>query len=203
MTLLSLRNSLRQQHLRHLVETKLNFHQHLLLLPQTYPLSLHPFFHLYAHKQLQILTVIHPFIPPSIPLPFLLPFTPAWLLLFQVPLPTNPHQVSCAVNPETLPLNGLFQPPPIPSFFPTNLSLSPSLGLMQLSDIMNSRSKDLTPTEFALAFSIYRDIICSVYPDRRTELDDYLSIILDMAVRFGGTGFYNYHVLFATQAAGR
>ncbi|KAL0148448.1 hypothetical protein M9458_056258 [Cirrhinus mrigala] len=38
---------------------------------------------------------------------------------------------------------------------------------------------------------------------RRTELDDYLYIILDMAVRFGGNGFYNYHVFFATQAAGR
>ncbi|RXN37603.1 poly [Labeo rohita] len=38
--------------------------------------------------------------------------------------------------------------------------------------------------------------------DRRTELDDYLYVILDMAVRFGGNGFYNYHVFFATQAAG-
>ncbi|XDV17039.1 hypothetical protein PO909_016490 [Leuciscus waleckii] len=81
--------------------------------------------------------------------------------------------------------------------------LQTSQGLMQFSHPLNSRSKDLTPTEFALAFSIYRDIIFSVYPDRRTELDDYLSVILDMAVRFGGTGFYNYHVLFATQVAGQ
>ncbi|KAL0194682.1 hypothetical protein M9458_008254, partial [Cirrhinus mrigala] len=81
--------------------------------------------------------------------------------------------------------------------------LQTSQGIMQLSHTINSRSKDLTPTEFALAFSIYREIICSVYPDRRTELDDYLYIILDMAVRFGGNGFYNYHVFFATQAAGR
>ncbi|KAK7879501.1 hypothetical protein WMY93_033783 [Mugilogobius chulae] len=66
-----------------------------------------------------------------------------------------------------------------------------------------SKSKDMTPTEFALAFSSYRDIICSVYPSRRAELDDYLSIILDLALRFGGTGFYQYHFVFASQAAAR
>ncbi|XP_076583733.1 uncharacterized protein LOC143319050 [Chaetodon auriga] len=37
----------------------------------------------------------------------------------------------------------------------------------------------------------------------RPELDDYLSIILDLALRFGGNGFYTYHTLFASQAAGR
>eukprot|EP00064_Thunnus_orientalis_P020767 superscaffoldBa00005897_g20915 len=36
----------------------------------------------------------------------------------------------------------------------------------------------------------------------RAELDDYLSIVLDMALHFGGTGFYSYHVHFANQATG-
>eukprot|EP00064_Thunnus_orientalis_P013743 superscaffoldBa00002288_g13783 len=61
---------------------------------------------------------------------------------------------------------------------------------------------ELTAAEFAYTFSLYRDTICSVFPDRRAELDDYLSTILDLALRFGGTGFYTYHFLFASQAAG-
>ncbi|KAI3368526.1 hypothetical protein L3Q82_025538 [Scortum barcoo] len=64
-----------------------------------------------------------------------------------------------------------------------------------------SHSRVLTPLEFA--FSLYRDTICSVFPNRRAELDDYLSIILDLALRFGSTGFYTYRTLFASQATGR
>ncbi|KAG9277653.1 endothelial lipase [Astyanax mexicanus] len=64
-------------------------------------------------------------------------------------------------------------------------------------------SKILTVPEFALAFSTFRDVICAVFPARRQELDDYLSIILDMAVRYGGSGFYEYHRLFSAQAAAR
>eukprot|EP00064_Thunnus_orientalis_P025696 superscaffoldBa00013715_g26105 len=64
-----------------------------------------------------------------------------------------------------------------------------------------ARSKDLTVAEFAFAFSLYRDIICSAFPDRRSDLDDYLSLILDLALRFSGNG-YSYHILFASQAAG-
>lgn len=60
----------------------------------------------------------------------------------------------------------------------------------------------LTQVEFAFAFSLYRDTLCSAFPDRSAEKDDYLSTILDLALRFGGTGFYAYHVLFASQAAG-
>ncbi|KAK1889550.1 Phosphoribosylformylglycinamidine synthase subunit PurL [Dissostichus eleginoides] len=78
-----------------------------------------------------------------------------------------------------------------------------NFGLVQLRNPSPLRSKDLTPAEFALAFSLYRDVICSVYPTRRTELDEYLLIELDMALRFGGSGFYTYHVHFASQAAGR
>ncbi|KAK1889107.1 Dynamin-2 [Dissostichus eleginoides] len=78
-----------------------------------------------------------------------------------------------------------------------------SFGLVQLRNPSPLRSKDLTPAEFALAFSLYRNVICSVYPTRRTELDEYLFIELDMALRFRGSGFYTYHVHFASQAAGR
>ncbi|KAJ4935602.1 hypothetical protein JOQ06_017133 [Pogonophryne albipinna] len=78
-----------------------------------------------------------------------------------------------------------------------------NFGLVQLRNPSPLRSKDLTPAEFALAFSLYRDVICSVYPTRRTELDEFLLIELDMALRFRGSGFYTYHVHFASQAAGR
>ncbi|XP_042284038.1 protein transport protein SEC31-like [Thunnus maccoyii] len=76
-------------------------------------------------------------------------------------------------------------------------------GPLGLKPPLPARSKDLTVAEFAFAFSLYRDIICSAFPDRRSELDDYLSLILDLALRFGGNGFYTYHILFASQAAGR
>eukprot|EP00064_Thunnus_orientalis_P021744 superscaffoldBa00006815_g21912 len=78
-----------------------------------------------------------------------------------------------------------------------------NFGSMQLRHSLPSQSKDLTLTEFAFAFSFYRDVICSAFPTRRAELDDYLSIVLEMALRFGGTGFYSYHVHFANQAAGQ
>eukprot|EP00064_Thunnus_orientalis_P024128 superscaffoldBa00009934_g24404 len=77
-----------------------------------------------------------------------------------------------------------------------------SFGPMELKQPLPARSKDLTVAEFAFAFSLYRDIICSAFPNHRYELDDYLSLILNLALRFGGNGFYSYHILFASQAAG-
>ena len=59
------------------------------------------------------------------------------------------------------------------------------------------------PPEFAFIFSLYRDIICSPFPDCRSELDDCLSLILDLALRLSGYAFYTYHILFTSQAAGR
>ena len=64
-----------------------------------------------------------------------------------------------------------------------------------------SCSRELTPTEFTYAFSLYRDVLCSKFHTRRNKLDDYLSIILNLAVHFGGNGFYQYHTHFASEAA--
>ncbi|XP_067472440.1 uncharacterized protein [Thunnus thynnus] len=91
-----------------------------------------------------------------------------------------------------------------PSVIDTNQirEVQTNFGSVQLRH-SPSQSKDLTPTEFAFAFSLYHDVICSAFPIRRAELDEYLSIVLDMALRFGGTGFYSYHVHFGNQAAGR
>ncbi|KAL7845265.1 hypothetical protein AOLI_G00234570 [Acnodon oligacanthus] len=52
-----------------------------------------------------------------------------------------------------------------------------------------------------LAFSIYHEVICSAFPSKHQELDDYLSIILDLAVHFGGLCSYDYHCLFSLRAS--
>ena len=59
----------------------------------------------------------------------------------------------------------------------------------------------LTLAQFIQAFGIYKNIICKVYPIRRSELDLYERDILDMATRYPGNGFYDYHKMFSTQAA--
>ncbi|KAF0044753.1 hypothetical protein F2P81_003911 [Scophthalmus maximus] len=74
-------------------------------------------------------------------------------------------------------------------------------GPIELKQTLPSLSKELTLVKFALSFYLYRDITCATFPDLRSELDNYLSRILDMALRFGGNGFYTYH--FTSQAARR
>ncbi|KAE8284670.1 hypothetical protein D5F01_LYC18008 [Larimichthys crocea] len=81
--------------------------------------------------------------------------------------------------------------------------LQTALGTFQLKQPLTTHSSQLTAPKFTLAFSLYCDVICSAFPDRRSELDDYLSLIIDLALRFGGNGFYSYHILFASQAAER
>ena len=46
-------------------------------------------------------------------------------------------------------------------------------------------TRQLTITEFVKAYMIYRDIMREVYPHRRSELDAYLRLIVDMATDFG------------------
>ena len=40
-------------------------------------------------------------------------------------------------------------------------------------------------------------------PERRKELDEYLALVSELALKYGGSGFYHYHVLFASRAAAR
>ncbi|TKS78115.1 hypothetical protein D9C73_013059 [Collichthys lucidus] len=78
--------------------------------------------------------------------------------------------------------------------------LQTALGTFQLKQPLTTHSKELTAPEFTLAFSLYRDVICPAFPDRRSEPDDYLSLIIDLASRFGGNGFYSYDIPFTSQA---
>ena len=73
-----------------------------------------------------------------------------------------------------------------------------SHGPVELKQPLTTHSKVLTAVEFAFTFSLYRDIICSTFPDCRSELDDYMSLIFYLALRFSGHGLYTYHILFAS-----
>lgn len=59
----------------------------------------------------------------------------------------------------------------------------------------------LTLPQFIQAFGIYKNIMCETYPSRRLELDLYERDIIDMATRYNGRGFYEYHKTFSAQAA--
>ncbi len=62
-------------------------------------------------------------------------------------------------------------------------------------------SKTLTLAEFIVAFGVFRDVICEVFPSRRAELDTYLAIIADLSLTYGGTLFYEYHKSLSAKAA--
>ncbi|MGH0138989.1 UNVERIFIED_CONTAM: hypothetical protein FKN15_025387 [Acipenser sinensis] len=57
--------------------------------------------------------------------------------------------------------------------------------------------KNLTLGEFVLAFSIFRDVLCTAYPHRREELDLYLAYVVELSVRYGSTMFFEYHESFS------
>ena len=59
----------------------------------------------------------------------------------------------------------------------------------------------LSLSQFIQAFGIYKNILCEVHPSRREELDLYERDIVDMASRYGGKGFYEYHRMFSAEAA--
>ena len=65
----------------------------------------------------------------------------------------------------------------------------------------NRLLKNLTSGEFIRAFTIYKTVVCEVYPFRRDELDKYMSNLVKMASDWPGFTFYQYHVEFSTRAA--
>ncbi|KAK3083306.1 hypothetical protein FSP39_019047 [Pinctada imbricata] len=62
-------------------------------------------------------------------------------------------------------------------------------------------NKMLSIGEFIQAFGTYKAVMCSVYPSRRAELDSYERDIVEMATRYPGKGFYEYHKQFSLTAA--
>ncbi|XP_041920582.1 uncharacterized protein LOC121684588 [Alosa sapidissima] len=62
-------------------------------------------------------------------------------------------------------------------------------------------SKSLSFCDFVIAFGMYRNVLCSAFPDRRLELDTYLAMMADFNQRYGGTLFYQYHNSFSAKSA--
>lgn len=66
-------------------------------------------------------------------------------------------------------------------------------------------NRDLNLAEFVQAFTIYKNVMCSPAPfgrpERRPELDAYEKHIVDMAGKYNGQGFYEYHKRFSAEAA--
>jgi hypothetical protein len=58
-------------------------------------------------------------------------------------------------------------------------------------------TSNLSFGEFVITFAI----LCQVYPDRKIELDAYLTIIADLNQRYVGTLFYEYHKAFSAKSA--
>ena len=74
-----------------------------------------------------------------------------------------------------------------------------TLALRPFSD--KRMSKLLTIQEFVKAFNMYKNIICEVFPDRRAELDRYMTNIIDISAKYQGFAHYEYHLEFAARAA--
>ncbi len=64
-------------------------------------------------------------------------------------------------------------------------------------------SRILSFPELSIAFSRFTEIICSAFPHRRRELNDYLAIIAELALSYGGGHFFTYHKLFSAKCAVR
>jgi hypothetical protein len=74
--------------------------------------------------------------------------------------------------------------------------------VVALKPMVDTRlSRPLTIQEFVTAFSIYRQVMCEAFPQRRAALDKYLRDVIGMAGSFPGLGFYEYHKQFAACAA--
>ena len=59
----------------------------------------------------------------------------------------------------------------------------------------------LSILEFVTAFSVYKRIMCGVYPQRSKELDWYLCDIVDVAQKFDDQAAYEYYKLFSARVA--
>lgn len=61
--------------------------------------------------------------------------------------------------------------------------------------------RKLSISEFILAFSKFKNVMCEVYPERRQKLDAYERDIVEMASMTRGPAFYDYHKAFSARAS--
>ncbi|XP_056409367.1 uncharacterized protein LOC130327128 [Hyla sarda] len=145
-----------------------------------------------------------------------------------IPHTSVPPQVSATPQASVLPVGlNMLVPNVAPAhFIPTNLkdildgkdvnlaslliashdvSENKTIACGEVSVILKAKdvrlSRKLTLAEFSMAFAIYRDVLCSVKPERREELDMYLFKVTELAHKYGGFTFYDYHKSFSAKAA--
>lgn len=64
-----------------------------------------------------------------------------------------------------------------------------------------SLSRKLSATEFALAFGMFRDVLCSATLSRREERDLYLHAMTDLAYKYGGFAVYDHRSFFSQSSS--
>ncbi|XP_067300888.1 uncharacterized protein [Pseudorasbora parva] len=134
--------------------------------------------------------------------------------------------VNVTFPPATVPPNALaMNPPPVSTHLRSQIlagadfdlsSLLPSVSISEPNRTLdfgpltinlktpNSKpNRILTMAEFCIAFGRYTEIICSVFPARRKELNDFLAIIAELSHTFGGTHFFTYYRLFSAKCSAR
>ncbi|RXN14169.1 poly [Labeo rohita] len=149
--------------------------------------------------------------PPAVPAALFPPQTrPPFSLASATPLPAPPNALA-------------LEPPPVPNSIRTQIlagadvdlssllsPISPSPADRQINcgdfsvTLKNSaptQSRILSFAEFTIAFTRYSEVICAAFPHRRRELSDYLTIVAELALSYGGSHFYTYHKLFAAKCA--
>ncbi|RXN30268.1 proline-rich 36-like protein [Labeo rohita] len=149
--------------------------------------------------------------PPAVPAASFPPQTRSpFSLASATPLPAPPNALA-------------LEPPPVPNSIRTQIlagadvdlfsllsPISPSPADRQINcddfsvTLKNSapiQSRILSFAEFTIAFTRYSEVICAAFPHRRRELSDYLTIVAELALSYGGSHFYTYHKLFAAKCA--
>jgi hypothetical protein len=73
--------------------------------------------------------------------------------------------------------------------------------VIQLKNAPDSRlNRQLSLSEFIMAFAIYKNVMCEAYPQRRHELDTYERHIVEIAHKFMGSSFYEHRKAFSARA---
>ncbi len=151
--------------------------------------------------------------------------TPAIPPLFNAvsSVPGAPFSLSTA-SPLPIPPNALaLEPPPVANSIRSQILSGTDIDLFSLlspisppsadrqidcgefsvtlKNSANNPSRILSFTEFTIAFNRYTEVICTTFPHRRCELGDYLAIIAELALAYGGSHFYTYHKLFSAKCA--
>ncbi|RXN33880.1 poly [Labeo rohita] len=139
------------------------------------------------------------------------------------PQTRSPFSLASA-TPLPAPPNALaLEPPPVPNSIRTQIlagadidlfsllsPISPSPADRQincgdfsvtLKNSVHNQSRILSFAEFTIAFTRYSEVICATFPHRRRELSDYLTIVAELALSYGGSHFYTYHKLFSAKCA--